>query len=168
LIADSTSRVAASMLRLKPNCSVMLTWPSVLCEVISVTAEIRPYSRSSGVATDEAMISGLAPGKDAEADMVGKSTCGNGDTGSTRKAEAPDNTKAAVRSVVAMGRLMKGAEKFTAMSEAAVTPVAVGCAARKVMDRAALRPAGARDCAKRRTSRPARRRTGKSPASGTT
>jgi len=58
------------------------------------------------------MISGLAPGKEAETDTVGKSTCGNGDTGSTRKAEAPDNTNAAVSSVVAMGRLMKGAEKF--------------------------------------------------------
>ena len=31
-----------------------------------------PSSRSSGVATDEAMISGLAPGSDAETEMVGE------------------------------------------------------------------------------------------------
>ncbi len=37
--------------------------PSVLDEVISVTAAMRPNCRSSGVATEEAMVSGLAPGK---------------------------------------------------------------------------------------------------------
>jgi hypothetical protein len=59
------------------------------------------------------MISGLAPGSWADTDMVGKSTCGNGETGSTRNAETPDKTSAVVSSVVAMGRLMNGAEKFT-------------------------------------------------------
>src|SRR5271156_6931090 len=102
-MADSTSRVAASMLRFKSNCRVMLTWPSVLCEVISVTEEIRPNSRSSGVATEEAMISGLAPGKDADTETVGKSTCGNGETGSTLNAAIPDRAIAAVSRVVAMG-----------------------------------------------------------------
>src|SRR5271170_2262759 len=107
------------MLRFKSNCSVTLTWPRVLCEVISVTDEIRPNSRSSGVATEEAMISGLAPGKEADTDIVGKSTCGSGDTGSTLNAERPDNTTPVVRSVVAMGRLMNGAEKFMAAAPAA-------------------------------------------------
>ena len=37
--------------------------PSVLEDVISVTAAMRPNWRSSGVATEEAMVSGLAPGK---------------------------------------------------------------------------------------------------------
>src|ERR1700733_1431902 len=105
LIADSTSRVAASMLRFKSNCSVMLACPRVLCEVISVTEEMRPNSRSSGVATDEAMISGLAPGSEADTDTVGKSTCGRGETGSTLKDAAPVSTIAAVNSVVAIGRL---------------------------------------------------------------
>src|ERR1700691_1393131 len=104
------------MLRFRSNCSVMLTCPKVLCEVISVTEEMRPNSRSSGVATDEAMISGLAPGSEADTDTVGKSTCGRGETGSTRNAAAPDSTTAAVRSVVAIGRLMKGAEKFMALA----------------------------------------------------
>jgi hypothetical protein len=76
----------------------------VLCEVISVTDEIRPNSRSSGVATDEAMISGLAPGKDADTETVGKSTCGNGDTGSTENAPTPARAIATVSNVVAMGR----------------------------------------------------------------
>ena len=55
--------------------------PRVLDEVISVTAAMRPNCRSSGVATDEAMVSGLAPGSAALTEMVGKSTCGRGDTG---------------------------------------------------------------------------------------
>src|SRR5580692_5668529 len=105
------------MLRVSSNCSVMLTCPSVLCEVISVTDAMRPNSRSSGVATDEAMISGLAPGNMADTATVGKSTCGSGDTGSTRNAEAPANTSAAASRVVAIGRLMKGAEKFMAVPD---------------------------------------------------
>ena len=43
-----------------------------------------PSWRSSGAATAEAMISGLAPGKAAITVMVGKSTCGSGETGSCR------------------------------------------------------------------------------------
>ena len=62
----------------------MLVDPRALDEVISVTAAIRPNWRSSGVATDDAMVSGLAPGKPAFTEMVGNSTCGSGDTGSSR------------------------------------------------------------------------------------
>ena len=40
--------------------------------------------RSSGVATDEAMVSGLAPGSAAETWMVGKSTLGRSLTGRPR------------------------------------------------------------------------------------
>ena len=39
--------------------------------------------RSSGCATEEAIVSGLAPGKVAVTWMVGKSTCGSGATGSS-------------------------------------------------------------------------------------
>ena len=67
----------------------MLVEPSELDEVISVTAAMRPNCRSSGVATDDAIVSGLAPGSDAETEIVGKSTCGSGDTGSRRNAAAP-------------------------------------------------------------------------------
>ena len=47
-------------------------------------AATRPNWRSRGVATAEAMVSGLAPGSAAETWMVGKSTWGSGATGSMR------------------------------------------------------------------------------------
>ena len=43
---------------------------------------MRPKRRSSGVATDDAIVSGLAPGSAALTWMVGKSTRGSGATGS--------------------------------------------------------------------------------------
>ena len=60
----------------------MLVLPRPLEEVISVTPAMRPNWRSSGVATAEAMVSGLAPGNPAETLMVGNSTSGRGATGS--------------------------------------------------------------------------------------
>ena len=42
---------------------------------------MRPSVRSSGVATVAAIVSGLAPGSEAETEIVGKSTCGSGATG---------------------------------------------------------------------------------------
>src|ERR1700690_2012027 len=57
-MAASTSRAAPSMFRLKSNCSVMDVEPSELDDVISVTPAMWPNSRSSGVAMDDAMISG--------------------------------------------------------------------------------------------------------------
>jgi hypothetical protein len=50
------------------------------------------------------MISALAPGKPELTDMVGKSTCGKGETGNTLKAIAPAMAMAIVSSVVATGR----------------------------------------------------------------
>ena len=88
----------------------MLVDPSELDDVISVTAAIRPNCRSSGVATDEAMVSGLAPGKPALTEMVGNSTWGRGDTGSSRNATAPESRMATVSSVVATGLRMNGSE----------------------------------------------------------
>ncbi len=66
-----TSRAAPSMSRFRSNCSVMRVFPSELEEVISVTPAMRPSARSSGVATVAAMFSGLAPGNDADTEMVG-------------------------------------------------------------------------------------------------
>src|SRR5271170_1029281 len=111
-MAASTSLAAPSIFRFKSNCSVMLVVPRKLDDVISVTPAILPNWRSSGVATDEAMISGAAPGKLAATDTVGKSTCGSDDTGSTRNATAPASAIAMVSSVVATGRCMNGAEIF--------------------------------------------------------
>ena len=56
--------------------------PTELDEVISVTSAMTPRWRSSGVATVVAIVSGLAPGICAYTEMVGKSTCGSGATGS--------------------------------------------------------------------------------------
>src|SRR5271170_7503208 len=81
-MAASTSRAAALMSRFNSNCSVTCVPPSELVDVISVTAAMRPNWRSSGVATEDAMVSGLAPGRLACTLMVGKSTCGSGETGS--------------------------------------------------------------------------------------
>ena len=73
---------------------------------------MRPNWRSSGVATEDAMVSGLAPGKPAFTEIVGKSTCGRGDTGRNSKATTPDSAMAMVSRVVATGRLMKTSEIF--------------------------------------------------------
>ncbi len=81
LIAACTSRAAASMLRERSNWIVMFVDPRELVEVISLTPAIRPNCRSSGVATEDAIVSGLAPGRPAETLIVGNSTCGSGETG---------------------------------------------------------------------------------------
>ena len=78
--------------------------PSELAEVISVTPAMWPNWRSSGVATDEAIISALAPGKPALTEIVGKSICGKGETGSTLNAMPPAMATPTVSSVVATGR----------------------------------------------------------------
>src|SRR5215813_3571006 len=89
-----------------------LVFPKPLEEVIWVTPEMRPNCRSSGVATAEAIVSGLAPGRLAPTAIVGKSTCGNGATGKNRNATTPDKRIARVIRDVATGRRMKGAEKL--------------------------------------------------------
>src|SRR5579863_6883482 len=81
LIAACTSRADASILRLRSNCIVMEQLPSELDEVISFSPAMRPNCRSSGVATDDAIVSGLAPGNTAVTIRVGNSTSGRGATG---------------------------------------------------------------------------------------
>ena len=82
--------------------------PSELDEVISVTPAILPKARSSGVATVAAMVSGLAPGNCAVTCIVGKSTCGNGDTGNRLNPSSPASTSPSVSNTVATGRRTKG------------------------------------------------------------
>ena len=86
--------------------------PRVLLEVISVTPAIRLRLLSSGVATAEAMVSGLAPGRLAPTEMVGNSTWGNGATGSRKYPIKPERVIATVSRVVPTGRRMKASEKF--------------------------------------------------------
>ena len=61
----------------------MFVLPSELEDVISVTPAMWPNWRSSGVATEDAMMLALAPERLACTLIVGKSTCGSGETGST-------------------------------------------------------------------------------------
>ncbi|CHC50779.1 Uncharacterised protein [Salmonella enterica subsp. enterica serovar Typhi] len=82
----------------------MRVLPSELLEVISLTPAMRPKERSNGVATDEAMVSGEAPGSEALTIITGKSTCGSGATGSRRKPRMPHSVMAAAIKMVATGR----------------------------------------------------------------
>ena len=59
-----------------------------------MTPAMRPNWRSSGAATEVAMVSGLAPGSAADTWMVGKSTCGSDATGSSRKPSTPASGEA--------------------------------------------------------------------------
>ena len=75
-------------------------------------------------------MSGLPPGSVACTEMVGKSTCGSGETGSRPKAKPPASAIPMVSSVVATGRRMKragevvvhGASVASAIPEAAEAP----------------------------------------------
>ena len=69
------------MFRLKLNCSVICVRPNVLVELIESSPAIVEKFFSSGVATEEAMVSALAPAKLALTVMVGKSTVGRSLTG---------------------------------------------------------------------------------------
>src|SRR3984957_10440774 len=81
LMAACTSRPAELMSRLRSNWRVTDADPTELLDVISVTPAMRVNCFSSGVATDAAITSGLAPGRPALTVIVGKSTSGNADTG---------------------------------------------------------------------------------------
>ena len=78
--------------------------PWELLERISLTPAMVPSARSSGVATLEAIVSGLAPGNEAFTEMTGKSTCGSGATERNMNATAPARMIDRLSSVVATGR----------------------------------------------------------------
>ena len=80
-IAAWISCAAASMFRLRLNCTVIRPTPRPLTDVMESTPEMAANSRSSGVAIAAAMVLGLAPGKLVETVMVGKSTFGSAATG---------------------------------------------------------------------------------------
>src|SRR5512146_1114798 len=61
-IADCTSRAAPSSERLRSNWMVMLVEPSEFDELIESMPAMVENCFSSGVATEDAMVSGLAPG----------------------------------------------------------------------------------------------------------
>ena len=105
-------RAAPSTSRLRSNWRVTEQTPRVLEEVICEMPAMWPNWRSSGVATDEAITSGLAPGRVVATVMVAKSIWGNEETGRLKKASMPASVMAMVSRVVATGRRMKGAEMF--------------------------------------------------------
>ena len=84
VIAACTSCAAASMLRSSENCKVTWVWPSELVELMLSSPAMVENWPSSGVATEEAMVSGFAPGTCAVTEIVGKSTVGSSLTGSER------------------------------------------------------------------------------------
>src|ERR1700677_2555415 len=112
LMAAWISRAAASILRFRSNCNVREVPPNTLVELISFTPAMRPNWRSSGVATEDAIVSGLAPGRLAFTEMAGKSTCGSGATGKKPYATAPEIPNATVNSVVATGLSMNGFDRL--------------------------------------------------------
>jgi hypothetical protein len=94
----------------------MFVDPRLLDDVISVMPAMRPNCRSSGVATAEAIVSGLAPGNPAETEIVGYSTSGNGATGRKKNATPPASKIASARSEVPTGRRINGAEILIELS----------------------------------------------------
>ena len=79
--AACTSTAAASTLRLGANSRVMLVLPSVLTELIKLMPSMVENCFSRGNATDEAMVSGAAPGKEADTLMTGVLKLGRAATG---------------------------------------------------------------------------------------
>src|SRR5437867_13325163 len=112
VMAVCTSRAAPSRSRLRLNWSVICVEPMAFVDVIESNPAIVENCRSSGVATADDMVSGLAPGRLAETKIVGKSTVGRSLTPSVRYAIAP-NSDGHHQSVVATGRRMKTSDMFT-------------------------------------------------------
>ena len=94
----------------------MTVEPSPLVDDISASPGMAARCCSSGVATELAMVSGLAPGRFADTTMVGKSTLGSAATGSSSNVARPNTRMPAINSAVAIGRRMKIAEMLNAAS----------------------------------------------------
>ena len=80
-------------------------------DVISVTPAMRPNCRSSGVATEVAIVSGSPRKTQPRPEWWETRPAGAADTGSNRKATAPASAAPNVRSVVATGLSNERAEK---------------------------------------------------------
>src|SRR5688500_20369691 len=111
-IIDCTSCAAASMLRLMLNWSVIWVRPSVLVELMESSPAVVVKFFSRGVATEEAIVSALAPGKLALTVMVGKSTVGRSLTGSDLYPMMPKIRIPTITRVVVTVRRMKSQDMF--------------------------------------------------------
>src|SRR5204863_3655110 len=96
--------------RFRSNCKTIPVEPIWLVDVIWFTPAMRPNCRSRGVATAEAIVSGLAPGRPAFTETVGNSTSGSGATGNFEYASAPASNTATLSSDVPTGRRINGVE----------------------------------------------------------
>src|SRR5690606_14928239 len=114
LMAACTSRAAPLISRSRSNWMMIRVEPWLLRLLIWLTPAILPRDLSSGVATLEAMISGLAPGRLACTVITGKSILGSGETGNRPKLTPPSSRIARLISMVATGRAIKGADRFIA------------------------------------------------------
>jgi hypothetical protein len=92
----------------------MLVDPMVLEDVIESIPGMVENCRSRGVATEAAIISGLAPGRLAFTCIVGKSTLGRSLTGRMRYPTTPKIMIPSITSVVMTGRRMKISVMFIA------------------------------------------------------
>src|SRR3954467_12468275 len=108
--AVCTSSAAASMLRLRSNWMVIWVAPCAELDDIEEMPAMVESWRSMMPATEAAMVSALAPGKVAVTEMVGKSTLGSAETGSSRKPKIPKAMIEAVMSVVITGRRIQSSE----------------------------------------------------------
>src|SRR5260221_6269425 len=104
------------MSRERSKRSVTFVTPRDEVDVISVTPLIAEKARSSGVATELAIVSALAPGSEARTSMVGNSTCGSGATGSIENATRPAISMPTATNQVPIGRWTKARENLTAPS----------------------------------------------------
>src|SRR3954468_10186450 len=108
-IAACTSAAAASMLRSSENWMVIDVEPSWLDDVMLSIPAIVENCFSSGVATAAAIVSGLAPGRFAFTEIVGKSTDGRSLTGRRLYDEMPKKRIPIITSAVITGRRMNNA-----------------------------------------------------------
>jgi hypothetical protein len=121
-IAVCTSSAAPSMSRVSLNWMVTEVVPKALVEVIESMPAIVENCFSSGVATEDAMVSGLAPGRFALTEIVGKSMVGRSLTGSSRKASTPKISMPSMTSVVMTGRRMQSSGTLMGSARWRVSP----------------------------------------------
>ncbi len=113
-IAACTSCAAPSMSRSRLNCIVIWVDPSALVDDMESMPAMVENCFSRGVATAEAMVSGLAPGRLADTLIVGKSTFGRSLTGRRPYPAMPKITTATMMSDVMTGLRMKSSDMLIA------------------------------------------------------
>src|ERR1051326_6882574 len=111
-IIACTSCAAASILGSGESGIVIEHEPSPDVDVMLSMPAIVENCFSSGVATADAIVSGLAPGRRAFTVIVGKPTVGKSLTGRRTYALMPKNRIPAITSTVVTGRRMNSSEKF--------------------------------------------------------